>query len=467
MLLKLKSLLNKPSLIILVIIPIFIICVNYNQSTWKKRYIIVHDVISYYAYLPATFIDKDIKLSFINDSNQGNYFIENKYWPVKTSEGKNLIKMSMGLTYLYSPFFFIAHSLSKTLGYQADGFSEPYQFAIQFSGLFYLFISLIWLRKLLLKLYDEWIVFFSILIIYFGTNLVCYSTLQAPVSHQYNFFLFTGLIYFSINWLSTQKLRDAIFIGIFSGMLVIVRPTNIILSLFLLLYNIPSIIAFKARMLLLLKKLNHILLIILIAFLFFVPQIIYWKMITGKFLYFSYVGERFFFNHPHVVNILFDFRNGWLIYSPLMALSIVGIFFLYKSKSPYFLPIILILPIMLYVFSSWWCWWYGGAFGFRPMIDLYPILSFGVAALLKYIWQKTKVLKAITLSIIALFIFLNLFQTIQWHYNVIQYDSMTFAAYKNRLFKIDRFECDKSLLKRPDYELAKKGIDATVPFEGE
>jgi hypothetical protein len=467
MLIKLKSLLYKPSLIILFIIPSFIVCVNYNQSTWKKGYVIVHDVISYYAYLPATFIDKDIKLSFINESNQGNYYVDNKYWPVKTSEGKNLIKMSMGLTYLYSPFFFIAHSLSKTLGYKADGFSEPYQYAIQFSGLFYLVISLIWLRILLLKLFDEWIVFFTILIIYFGTNLLCYSTLQAPVSHQYNFFLFTGLIFFSLNWLTTQKLRDAIFIGIFAGMLVIVRPTNIILSLFLPLYNITSITRFKERMLLLLKKRHHIVLIILIAFLFFVPQIIYWKITTGKFLYFSYVGERFYFNQPHVISVLFDFRNGWLIYSPLIVLSIVGIYFLYKSKSPYFLPIVLIFPIMLYVFSSWWCWWYGGSFGFRPMVDLYPLLSFGVAALLKFIWQKSKTLKAVSISVITLFILLNLFQTIQWHYNIIHYDSMTFAAYKNRLFKINGFECDKSLLKRPDYTLAKKGVDATVPYEGE
>lgn len=45
--------------------------------------------------------------------------------------------------------------------------------------------------------------------------------------------------------------------------------------------------------------------------------------------------------------------------------------------------------------------------------------------------------------------------------------SMTFEAYKNSFFKIDRFKCDRTLLKRPDYNLAKKGIDATVPFVGE
>lgn len=467
MLLKIKTLLQKPSLIIIFIIPVFIVCTHYNQAKWLGQSVIRHDVISYYAYLPAIFIEKDIKLSFINKNNEGNYFAQNKYWPVKTKDGTQIIKMSMGMSYLYSPFFFIAHALAKSLGFEADGFSQPYHYAIQFSGLYYLLIALIWLRRLLLKFYSELIAFLSIIIIYFGTNLLCYSTIQSALSHQYNFFLFTGLIYFSIKWLETKKIKYAAIIGIFVGLLVIVRPTNIILSLFLLLFNVNNSVSFKERLSLLVKKLPQIALIILIAFVIFLPQMIYWKIVTGNYLYFSYVGEGFFFNDPHLLQIMFSFRNGWLTYSPVMALSIVGVYFLYKNKSPYFLATIIILPIILYVLSSWWCWWYGGSFGFRSMIDLYPILSFGIAATLHFILQNSKVIKIAGFSIITIFILMNLFQTIQHHYNIIQYDSMTFAAYKDRFFKINRAECDKSLLQRPDYDLAKKGIDATVPFVGE
>ncbi len=467
MLLKIKTLLQKPSLILIFIIPVFIVCAHYNQSKWLGQSVIRHDVISYYAYLPAIFIEKDIKLSFINKNNEGNYFAQNKYWPVKTSDGMLIIKMSMGMTYLYSPFFFIAHALAKPLGFEADGFSQPYHYAIQFSGVFYLLIALIWLRRLLLKFYSELIAFLSIMIIYFGTNLLCYSTIQSALSHQYNFFLFTGLIYFSIKWLETKKIKHAAIIGIFVGLLVIVRPTNIILSLFLLLFNVNNSVSFNERLSILVKKLPQVVLMILIAFLIFLPQMIYWKIVTGNYLYFSYVGEGFFFNDPHLLQIMFSFRNGWLTYSPVMALSLVGVYFLYKNKSPYFLATIIILPIILYVLSSWWCWWYGGSFGFRSMIDLYPLLSFGVAATLHFILQNSRVIKIAGLSIITIFILMNLFQTIQHHYNIVQYDSMTFAAYKDRFFKINRAECDKSLLKRPDYDLAKKGIDATVPFVGE
>jgi hypothetical protein len=467
MLSKIKTIFQKPSLILIFAIAVFIVCTHYNQSKWQGRSVIQHDVISYYAYLPAVFIEKDIKLSFMNDTNEAKYFAAFKYWPVKTKDGKRIIKMSMGLSYLYAPFFFIAHTLAKNLGFEADGFSEPYHYAVQFSGLLYLIIALLWLRKLLLKHYNELIVTLSIMIVYFGTNLLCYSTLQSALSHQYNFFLFTGLIYFSISWLETRKLKYAFLIGLFIGLLVIVRPTNIILSLFLLLYNVNTITSLKERVTLFIKKTPQITLIIIIAFLIFLPQMIYWKIATGSYLYFSYVGEGFFFNDPHVFQILFSFRNGWLIYSPLMLLALFGIYILYNNKSPYFLPTIVILPIILYLLSSWWCWWYGGSFGFRSMIDLYPILCFGIAATLHFVLQRSKAIKIAGFSIITVFILMNLFQTIQYHYNIIQYDSMTFAAYRDRFFKINRAECDKALLKRPDYNLAKKGIDATVPFEGE
>ncbi len=468
MLLRFKTLLQKPSLLLLFVIPVFIVCVHYNQSKWNnKTAVIEFDVINYYSYLPAAFIDKDLKLTFINPTNQPYYFATNKYWPVKTSDERFVIKMSMGLAYLYSPFFFIAHACAGPLGFQQDGFSKPYQYAIQFSGLLYLVIGLFWLRRLLLRFYSEQVVFFSILIIYFGTNLLCYSTLKSPMSHQYNFFLFTGLIYFSITWLQTKKPRHAALMGLFIGMLVVVRPTNVILTLFILLYNVNTLTAFKERVLLLVKKMPQVTLMIIIAFLLFVPQMLYWKLATGNYLYFSYVGERFYFNDPHLIKVLFSFRNGWLIYSPLMLLSLIGIYFLYNAKSPYFLPILVISPVMLYIFSSWWCWWYGGSFGFRPMIDLYPMLSFGIAAFLNFIMHHSKKIKIPSISMIILFILLNLFQTIQFHYNIIHYDSMTFAAYKDRFFKINRAQCDRSLLERPDMELAKKGIEATIPFVGE
>ena len=57
-----------------------------------------------------------------------------------------------------------------------------------------------------------------------------------------------------------------------------------------------------------------------------IPQMVYWKLHTGNLLFYTYGEEKFFWNDPKVLEGLFSFRKGWLVYSPLMLLSLTGIF---------------------------------------------------------------------------------------------------------------------------------------------
>lgn len=464
---KLSLLFSSPSRIVIWLIVIFVINVNNNQKAWKGKGVIRYDIVSYYSYLPAAFIDKDISLSFINNENEQDYVNQNKYWPVKTNEGKRVIKTTMGMAVLYAPFFFIAHFTAPILGYEATGFSLPYNFAIQFSGTFYLLLGLFFIRRILLRSFSEKATSLSLLAIYFASNLLCYSTLQAAYSHEYTFFLFSAFLYFMIKWLENQKLKYTLILGLIMGLMILVRSVNILFLLVFLLYQVSSVTQLKERLLLFLKNYFHLLIMVLLVVLIFTPQLLYWKFMTGHYLFNSYVGEWFYFSKPHIISCLIGFRKGWLIYSPVFIFALIGIYFLYKKKNPFFSSAFLLLPFFFYIISSWWCWWYGGSFGLRPMIDIYPLLVFPLALFFEEMFNRAKWLKLSSIFLLILFILLNCFQTIQFHYNVIHYDSMTFAAYKNRFFETSRFDCDKSLLQRPDYASALKGIDATVPFEGE
>ncbi|HEY1038781.1 MAG TPA: hypothetical protein VGF30_05210, partial [Bacteroidia bacterium] len=362
---------------------------------------------------------------------------------------------SMGMSVMYAPFFFIAHSFSSSDG--SHGFSEPYHFAILFSGLFYLVIGMIYLRKTLLLFYSEKITAITLLATYFGTNLLCYSTLHAPMSHEYNFFLFSVFIYFSIQWTKTQKLKHLLIIGFVMGMIILVRPLNILLFLFLVLYKVNSLATLKERILLLLKNYLQMFLFGLICFLVFLPQLLYWKHVTGTYWFNSYVGEWFFFTKPHLIECLVGFRKGWLIYTPMMIFALIGIWYLKKIKSPFFTTSIILIPVYFYILSSWWCWWYGGSFGLRPMIDIYPLLAIALAAFLEGVLFKQKLSSKVVGTCIGLFIALNLFQTIQYHYNIIHFDGMNGKAYFNSFGKTSKADCDRSLIKSPDYAKAMKG----------
>lgn len=206
-------------------------------------------------------------------------------------------------------------------------------------------------------------------------------------------------------------------------------------------------------------KYVHLFIMAACGFLLFLPQLIYWKLQTGHWFYNSYVGEHFYFNNPHILEGLFSFRKGWLIYTPTMLIAIGGIFFLLKSKKEFYYSTLVLLILYVYVAFSWWCWWYGGSFGQRSMIDLYPFLTIPLAAFLAYISNRTDWISRTTSVVVILLVCLNLFQTMQAKYNIIHYDSMTKAAYIDAFFRTEKHPEREKLLQHPNLEKAMRGED--------
>lgn len=94
---------------------LFVLYSDFQQSLWENpNYVIVSDVVSYYAYLPAIFIYNDVSLSFI-DKDPVKF--KDKFWPKKTPTGGKVIVYSSGMALLYTPFFIMAHFLAPYLNY--------------------------------------------------------------------------------------------------------------------------------------------------------------------------------------------------------------------------------------------------------------------------------------------------------------------------------------------------------------
>ena len=79
-----------------------------NIKPWKnaekQNSLINWDITSYYAYLPAYFIHDDLTLSF-TDNDSINYSAKHQFWPEIAPNGGKVIKTTMGLSFLYAPFF--------------------------------------------------------------------------------------------------------------------------------------------------------------------------------------------------------------------------------------------------------------------------------------------------------------------------------------------------------------------------
>ena len=456
---------KKVSFVRLTLIGILLIQIGVilNIRPWrnaeKKNALINWDVTSYYSYLPAIFVHKDLKFEFLNNS-EVNYAEKHQFWPETAPNGNKVIKTTMGMSVLYFPFFIISHIYSLVNDkVVANGFSKPYEIGLTFSSIFYMMIGLFFLAKVLSSIYDEKKVSILLFLVFLGTNLFYYATTEPCMSHVYTFSLASVFMYITMKIYEKNNWKFFIFLGLIYGLLFLVRPTNILFILAFLLYKIESFSSLNKRLYWLIQHYKNLAISIVISVLIGSVQFFYWKWATGNWFFNSYVGEQFYFNQPRIIEFLFSYRKGWLVYTPIFIFSFLGLYKMYVRKNPWFFSILIMLPVLVYLFSSWWCWWFGGGFGMRPMIDYYPLLIIPLGEILS---TKISYKKYILNFILAGFVSLNLFQTLQRRNLVIHWDSMSKESYwafftTIKMKNAQDWERQKILLNAPDYNKARNG----------
>ncbi|HYW97288.1 MAG TPA: hypothetical protein VE870_16970, partial [Bacteroidales bacterium] len=337
---------------------------NFSEKDWTEqgmKGVIRWDIISYYGYLPATFIYHDVTLDFLDDPGFVN---DNKFWYVKAENGHRVILTSMGLAILYSPFFFIANTLAPLIGQAQDGFSPVYQFCLVFSSLFYLIIGLFILKNLLSRYFSTLATAWTMLLVALGTNLYKYGTYDAPMSHSYNFVLIIAFLWLVIQWYKKPSVGITLLAGFLLGLIALIRPSNILVVILLILWGVDSLQSLWARIRFFWKEAWKIGLMILAFIIPWIPQFIYWHTLTGHLFYNAYqnTGSAFFFGSPHITDLLFSYRKGWFLYVPVMLFAASGLIPLYRHWRQLFWMVTIYIVVMVYVLASWWAWWYGGSF---------------------------------------------------------------------------------------------------------
>jgi hypothetical protein len=386
------------------------------NSPWNK--FIDGDGLGYYSYLPATFIydDPNYEFKWFNDVHKKNY--EHCSFDIPTQnflvsyKGREINKYYQGLSFIWLPFFTLAHLIAKITNNPADGYSLPYQLCIGLASIFYLFLGLFYLKKLILLLFENKLV--SVLIpiaLFYGTPLFNYSLQLNSQSHVYSFTFITLFIYFAYSFFNqaNQKLKWFLFATLCFVITLCIRPLNG-LTLLIIPAFIPSPF-FKQKWLLEKLKTIHVVLIILVlSILIYQLRILYIQ--TNSFIPFTYTDEKFYFNNPRFIEALFSYNIGLFTYTPLFLLSLFGIFYLQNNKQKIILPFVFLLAVYLY--SSWWYWPITG----RALIDFYPILAILLAAALNQL-SKTILGKAISIGLLCLSISYYQLKNYQVHHGIL------------------------------------------------
>lgn len=372
------------------------------------------DVYDYYRFLP------DI---FLNDAKVSEPLIQQN-------------RRTIGMAIMYSPAFALGHLKAKLTHQECNGYSKPYQWSVRWGSIIYVLLGLLFCRLSLLLFFSEWAVFITLVCTLFGSNLFYYTYSWGELPHSYLFFLIAAFVYCVLNFKVRKNTAFILFAALLAGMITLIRPTGIVVLLFPMFYHFndwrqPYKLTALVR--------NHLFLFIGFLMLFFIPillQMLFWKHYINTFVYYSYGKEGFFFKDPQIVNFLFSYRKGWLVYTPIMLFSLFGFFTSFKNLKSFAWFNVFFFVLVVYILSSWWEWSYGGSFGCRALIEFYAFLAFPFASFVSYCLNfndNKPVLKysvlLVLITTLSLLIELNLFQSRQVRLGIIHWSGMNKKAY--------------------------------------
>lgn len=411
-----------------------VVLIGYLTFNHGIPFIMDWDLFGHNAYLPplfhnGTWIAKD--LGFFEQIQQKYGTNPQLYQFVLLENGNWMTKYTCGWQLLLTPFYLIAEIWAVSGGFPRDGFSWPYHCMLAFGAFAYFALGLIVFRKLLLRSFSDHITALVLLLVVFGTNFLFMQYASLGITHNLQFFLVSCLFLQTMRFHDAPTLRKGMLLGFILGMIGLVRLPDLLLALLPVCWNVtaydglwPKIRFFFGR------HRSVVLATAAAAVLTLSPQLLYWKLVSGHWLMNSYAnnpGEGFDWFTPYTAEVLFSFRKGWLLYTPLMIFAIAGFFNWRKHQRGNAHVALLTFLLFLYVVSCWTTWWYAESFSQRALVDIYPLLGIALGYFLT--WLKGFRLRIVFGTLVALVFVFNLFQTFQMTRGVLHGSAMTKAYY--------------------------------------
>lgn len=361
------------------------------EGVKAKNYVLGSDTEGYYQYLPYVLLkDKES--------------IKHMGWTIEYKNGNRLNAFTCGVAIMQLPFFVVAHGISKYLELETSGYTSVYFTSVFFATLFYVLLGLIFLYKTLLRFFKPKYALWTTLLMFYATNLFYYTIMSPGMSHAYSFSLIAIYLYFVPQFYDKQTLKNTLGLIIPFALAVLIRPTNIVAGLYFLLFGITSFKLFAERIQFLFKKWYWLSLMAAVSIIVFFPQMLYWKYVTGEWIVYSY--QHFGFPNwklPHVSTVLIGKRNGLFLYTPLMLLACLSMFYLVYKKKLSALAILLIMVIIVYVNASWWVPTFSAAAGYRALIEFFPLLAIPLAFVIQNVLEGTNKYRKVGLKSLLIF----------------------------------------------------------------
>jgi hypothetical protein len=391
------------------------------------------DGVGYYAFARAPLIEHS--LDFTHDYQSANQsFREDRldangqpFERYRTPTGHLENHFTVGPAILWAPFLLVAHVLvliGRALGsgVAADGFSAPYRYAMAVGTCVYGFLALLLSYRLARKYTGPVWAFLACLAVWWASSLPVYMYFNPSWSHAHSAFVVALFLWYWDATRANRSLRQWLVLGLITGLMLDVYYANLMVVSVLVVEAVRQYILIlrgnqvpQMRALDLMKR--HALFGLVVCVSLLPTFYSRWVVYGGPFET-GYLKLRdFLWTSPALLQVLFSANHGLLSWTPLLAISFLGIAVLAWRTPEVGVPIA-VASLAFYIFFALYPDWAGiSSYGNRFFVSLTAIFILGLAVALERIgeiFRRQRVAVAMISVILGVFALWNLGLIYQW-----------------------------------------------------
>ncbi len=341
------------------------------------------DGFYYFAHLRSLWFDHDQDLA--NDYRLlGLGDKTHLFTPTPTGYAQSA--WTIGPSLVWGPFFAVGDRVARSLNARGrpvaiDGTSYPYRQAVCVAGLSWGLVGLFFCFRLARMIVPASPAGLATIAVAGGSFILWYLVKEPTMTHAPSM---AAVAIFTWGWDVTRGRRTRrqwMLLGLAAGLMGTIRWQNVIFALLpagewaaaavplarsgdgqRLKSCIVDGIAFTAG-----------------AVIGFLPQLLVWNAIYGRFFAVSPIGPEIRLFHPRVVDILWSSQNGLFATSPVLYVGAIGLFLLWRRDRQLAGCSILAVAAMTWFNASIQDWWGSAAFGMRRFDGALPLFVIGTA----------------------------------------------------------------------------------------
>lgn len=353
---------------------------------------VASDGIFYFAPLRSVVVD-------------GNLDFENEYRVLgategyfhRTETGRLPNNFSIGPSLLWAPFYMAVHLIGRLGLFRPTGFGYPYFTTIATATALIGFLGIVWLYRLTTRYFDPPIAFVATVVLWLGSFHVWYMVFEPSMSHALATAMVAGYLL-----LCQRGPKDGLafaIVGVVAGLVVLVRWQNIVFL------PVGWVLIWHQRGW---PKWQELAVSGAAAFIVFLPQMIYWKLLYGELLLVPQGGNYMQWGSPHFEAVLFSSRHGLFSWSPILWIGAIGFIVFIRKERIFGTAYLVAFLVALYINASVSDWWAGASFGSRRFDGALPAFGLGLAVAVSWglVWIRKHAL-ATVLIILSPFLIWN------------------------------------------------------------